>query len=158
MRPSLITELQEQHRVIERLLHDAKEKGVRGGAGLAAFLKAKTALLAHLKQEDELVYPPLRKAAEKDRRVAWLLEVYGRDMEEISTVARRFFEKYENGGSGYEFARDFGTLLARLRMRITNEEAELFRELQRIAPAMFEPQAPAERERVIGSPALLPAI
>ena len=42
MRPSPIAELQEQHRVIERLLHDAKEKGVHGGAGLAAFLKAES--------------------------------------------------------------------------------------------------------------------
>jgi hypothetical protein len=129
---SLILELQREHQLIAEHLKVARDAGVDSQKGLLALGKAKATLLAHLKKEDEQLYPLLREAAKKDRRLAWLLELYARDMEEVSTAALAFFDKYANGGRGVEFGRDFGTLIARLNARIANEERELYREFDAI--------------------------
>lgn len=141
----LIEELKREHQLIASHLADANKLGVDTREGTLSLMKAKSALLAHLKKEDERLYPVLRRAAQKDRRLQWMLELYAQDMEEVSSAAVVFFQKYENGGKGIEFIRDFGTLLARLKIRIRNEEGELYREYEAITsgkPVERDPSAP----------------
>ena len=47
-------------------------------------------------------------------------------MDEISKQVLDFFTKYSGGGSGIEFAKDFGTLYAILTQRVRREEKIIY--------------------------------
>ncbi len=128
----LIKQLNKEHAEIEKTLNKVKELGVNTQEGQQTLMAAKDGLLAHLKKEDEELYPVLYKAAEKDEKLKRTLEVFAKDMEGISKAALEFFEKYANGGSGIEFARDFGKLLAVLSQRISKEENVLYKKYEEI--------------------------
>jgi hypothetical protein len=128
----LIDEFKKEHALVASHLSDARKHGIESKEGRVALEKAKAALLGHLKKEDQHLYPALQKAAATDRRLSWLLEIYARDMQEVSTAALSFFEKYATGGKGFESNKDFGTLLARLNLRIGNEENELYKEYDKL--------------------------
>lgn len=128
----LIDDLQKEHAALVQTLNSVKELGITSKAGQEKLLAAKTGLLAHLKREDAFLYPTLRRAAEKDARLEKLLEFFAKDMGEISTFALQFFDKYEKGGSGIDFARDFGRLFATLNGRINKEESLLYKEFEKL--------------------------
>lgn len=132
----LIAELVREHAFISDMLREAKKLGVRSQAGLAALISAKRGLLAHLKKEDDRLYPELRRAAERDAEVRALLLMFGRDLEEVTRVVLGFFEKYETPGARFtdlEFAKDFGQLMARLSLRLSTEEKTLYQQYERLA-------------------------
>jgi hypothetical protein len=131
----LIEQLKKDHQAVATLLVECKTAGIATAAGQSALGKAKTALLGHLKKEDQQLYPVLREAAKNDRRLASMLQMYSKDMEEVSKLALGFFDRYANGGSGYDFGKDFGNLVARLKLRIGNEESELYREFEKVQGA-----------------------
>ncbi len=129
---ALVTELKDEHRKIAEALAEVQEKGIGSKEGQAKLLSAKEGLLSHLKKEDERLYPPLKKAAEKDERLKGLLEMFAKDMQDVSKGAMDFFGKYAKGGSGLEFAKDFGHLSAVLTSRIRKEETILYPEFDKL--------------------------
>jgi hypothetical protein len=60
------------------------------------------------------------------------MDMYAKDMEQVSKTAMAFFDKYGGGGSGFQFAADYGSLVAQLKRRIKNEEGELYKEFERL--------------------------
>lgn len=128
----LIEQLKKEHRLIAEHLQAAYQHGAGTKAGHIELIKAKNALLGHLKKEDQYLYPPLREAAKRDANLAWTLELYAKDMQEVTRTAIAFFEKYIQAGSGLEFGKDFGALLGRLKIRISNEENELYKEYEKL--------------------------
>ena len=72
------------------------------------------------------MYPVLDNAAESDANLRRTLDTFAEDMNEISKAAYEFFDKYSTGGSGIEFAKDFGRLSATLSQRIRREERILY--------------------------------
>ncbi len=130
----LIEELRSEHVIIAETLEKANSLGITSTQGQKVLLAAKDGLLAHLKKEDEQLYPVLYSAAEHDVDLKRTLNLFATDMEAITQTALEFFKKYEKGGSGIEFARDFGELLTALSIRIGREETILYQkydELQR---------------------------
>ncbi len=130
---SLVEELKKEHLLISSTLTKVRTQGIVSKEGQKTLLDAKNSFLAHLKKEDEQLYPVLRKAAEKDPNLKRTLDIFAKDIEFISQVVLIFFKKYESGGSGLEFAKDFGRLSAALSVRIVKEENviyEKFNELQ----------------------------
>ncbi len=123
----LIEALKKDHAVIVATLAKVKKLGITTKEGQETLLLAKKGLLAHLKKEDEALYPVLREKAENDAPLKRTLAMYASDMSGISKAALDFFEKYSNGGSGVEFARDFGRLSGTLSIRITKEENILYK-------------------------------
>lgn len=119
---NLVDELKHEHELITQTLNKIKDVGIGSEEGQSILLSARDALLAHLKKEDAHLYPPLRKAAEKNYALKQTLEFFARDMDKISENALSFFEKYTSGGNSMEFAKDFGTLKAGLSLRIRKEE------------------------------------
>ena len=119
---ALVEELRNEHTVIAETLNKVKTLGISSEEGQSTLLAAKMGLLAHLKKEDEQLYPVLRNAAKSDARLKKTLDTFARDMDAISQTALEFFDKYSTGGSGIEFAKDFGRLFATLSMRISSEE------------------------------------
>ncbi|MEW6741078.1 MAG: hemerythrin domain-containing protein [Nitrospirota bacterium] len=129
----LVEELKRDHVLMVDMLNKVKELGITKKEGQDILISAKANLLAHLKKEDRDLYPVLKKAAETNSSMKQTLEIFARDMEEISKFALQFFDKYSHGGSGIEFARDFGKLFATLTGRIRKEEDILYREYEKIS-------------------------
>ncbi len=122
----LVDELKRDHSVIAETLNKVKSLGITSEEGQNTLLTAKSGLLAHLRKEDTQLYPVLNNAAESDATLKQTLVMFAKDMEGISKAALEFFEKYSTGGSGMEFAKDFGSLIAALSQRIGKEENTIY--------------------------------
>ncbi|MET1254847.1 hemerythrin domain-containing protein [Aliikangiella maris] len=129
----LVDELQQEHQVIIGYLDAIRVAGVTSPEGQSKLQLARKGLLAHLKKEDERLYPLLNKAAQSSPELKRTLEIFAKDMDEISRNAEAFFHKYSNGGSGIEFAKDFGSLIATLNQRIQKEESVIYKRFNEIA-------------------------
>lgn len=128
----LIEELKKDHVEIVEMLSKVKELGIGTNEGKEMLLSAKGGLLAHLKKEDRKLYPALKTAAERNDSLKHTLEIFAKDMDSVSKTALEFFEKYAHGGSGVEFAKDFGRLAAVLKIRIEKEEKILYPEYKKL--------------------------
>lgn len=130
----LIDELKKEHLIIVDVLDHVSRLGVNSKEGQQRLIDAKNGLLAHLRKEDEQLYPALNRAAEKDARLKQTLDLFAKDMTEISKGAMDFFGKYSKGGSGLDFARDVGKLFIVLKSRISKEEDIIYKEYEKINP------------------------
>lgn len=130
----LIVELKKEHAAIANILGEVSKQGITSKEGQMKLMDAKKGLLAHLKKEDDQLYPALKRAAQNDKNLGYTLDVYARDMEGITTAAIAFFSKYAQGGSGLEFAKDIGGLFSTLKSRIRKEEDVLYKEYDRLNP------------------------
>ncbi len=128
----LVDELKKEHTVIVDALNQVKKLGFTSEEGQKTLFAAKSGLLAHLKKEDEQLYPILHNAAESNTDLKQTLNIFAKDMDEISKAALGFFEKYSSGGAGLEFAKDFGKLFAVLANRITKEEQTLYKKFDEL--------------------------
>lgn len=122
----LIERLKREHGTIINALNKIKELGVGSKEGQDTLRAAKIGLLAHLKAEDGHLYPVLNREAKNNESLRRTVEMFARDMETVSKEALHFFEKYAQGGSGLEFAKDFGRLYTVLTQRISKEEKGLY--------------------------------
>ncbi|MFZ5626133.1 MAG: hemerythrin domain-containing protein [Bacillota bacterium] len=128
----LVDALKSDHAVILATLNQIKEVGISSKEGRDKLLEVKNLLLHHLQKEDRELYPRLRRAAEVDISLRQTLELFAKDMDEISRLAMEFFQKYAQGGAGVEFARDFGRLYATLGERIRREENIIYVRFQQL--------------------------
>ena len=122
----LTSELKDEHKQITQTLQKVQTLGISSAEGKTLLMQAKAHLLAHLKKEDEFLYPVLEEHAKTDPSLKSELEVFAKDMDKISQAALDFFDKYADGGSGIEFAKDFGVLVGTLSSRIRKEELVLY--------------------------------
>jgi len=128
----LVNELKAEHVVLVNVLGEIKTMGVSSNEGRAKLMAAKDGLLAHLGKEDQMLYPVLKDKAKTDAGVKTMLDTFAKDMDGIATAAMAFFNKYEQGGSDIEFAKDFGALYGALGNRIRKEEAILYPEFDKL--------------------------
>ena len=128
----LLETLKAEHQTLGRIFEEMKTSGIGSGEAQGKLFEAKELLLEHLKREDEEFYPPLRKASESDGNLKWRLEMFARDMDEISESALKFFLKYADGGQHSEFAQEIGHLYGALTGRIKKEEEYLFLEYEKL--------------------------
>ena len=130
----LICELQKEHTVIYDLLSAAKRNGIATKEGKESLQNVKDTLIAHLKKEDTKLYPVLRKAAETDAVLRQTLDLFAKDIDDLSKYVLQFFDKYSSGGDSAEFAREFGWLYSILQMRIRKEESSLYKAYEKLNP------------------------
>ncbi len=128
----LIEELKKEHSEIVATLNEVKELGILSKQGQARLMSAKAHLLAHLKKEDELLYPVLRKEAERNKSLKKEVDMFAMDPEYVSRVVSEFFDKYSGGEIDEDFSINFESLLAALSARIRNEEDALYEEYEEI--------------------------
>jgi hypothetical protein len=128
---NLIRDLKWEHVVILDKLRKAKELGVTSVEGRGALQEAKKMLVAHLRKEDYLFYPTLKRDAERDGRLKRLVDSFADDMSTISKSAHVFFDTYRGGGSNEAFTRDFSDLYSTIWQRQENEEAVLYAEYEK---------------------------
>ncbi len=118
---NLIEELKQEHAVMFENLNKVRSLGIGSKEAQNMLFNVKRGFIAHLKKEDDQLYPALKKAAESDIDLKQTLDIFAKDMGEISKNVLGFFKKYSGGGSGLEFARDFGKLYATLFQRMSKE-------------------------------------
>ncbi|HEO65725.1 MAG TPA: hemerythrin domain-containing protein, partial [Spirochaetes bacterium] len=99
---ALINKLKQEHIHLFETLDEVKALGISSKKGQERLLSVKNILLIHLKEEDDDLYPPLHKAAESDDKLKGMLNLFIDEMEEISGMALKFFDKYADGGSGLD--------------------------------------------------------
>jgi iron-sulfur cluster repair protein YtfE (RIC family) len=128
---NLISELKSDHQQLVSVLNDIRSKGIVSKEAVALLMKAKNALLAHLKKEDTFLYPQLNSAAKNNKNLASTIDLFAKDMDKISQSVMAFFKKYEHGGEGLEFAKDIGNLMSVLANRIQREENALYPEFDK---------------------------
>jgi iron-sulfur cluster repair protein YtfE (RIC family) len=126
----LIEELKKDHSEIVGLLKEVKKLGILSKEGQAKLLSAKESFLAHLRKEDEQLYPVLRKKAEKNKQLEDALDLCVIDMENVSRVVQEFFDKYSRGVSGKELQKEFENLFVALDKRVRHEEDILYDEYE----------------------------
>ena len=122
----LISELKKEHILITETLEKINQKGIGAEECQRYLLKTKSLLLNHLKKEDVDFYPTLKVVAKNNAYIRKTLKSFADDMDEVSDLALRFFDKYASGGKGIEFAKDYGRLSSKLSMRIRKEETVLY--------------------------------
>lgn len=135
----LIEELQDEHRAILARLESLRVVDVLSHRAAPVLHDAREHLLAHLRKEDESLYPPLREAARSDDDLADRLDAFVGGLETVTQMATEFFQKYDRDdaqpdspGGCAEFIGDFGRFLHVLRQRIDEEEARLFGDYRRL--------------------------
>ena len=128
----MTNELKKEHAALVSVLNKVRSLGVSQKEGQHLLFSSKTALLDHLKKEDEQLYPVLNKVAESDADLKLTLDLFADEMDKISKEAIKFFDKYSEGDSGFDFSKDFGGLLAVLSQRIRKEENVLYQKYDQI--------------------------
>jgi len=126
----LIEELKKEHSEIIATLNEIEKLGILSKEGQDKLISLESTLLAHLEMEDNQLYPALRKEAGHNKDLKNTLDLFAMDMENVSEIVRRFFDKYSEDLSGKELPEDFERLLAALRKRIRNEEDSLYEEYE----------------------------
>ena len=127
---ALIEELKREHAEIIAILNEVKELGILSREGQARLMSAKVHLLAHLKKEDEQLYPVLRKEAEHNKSLKKEVAMFAMDPEYVSRVVSEFFDKYSGGEIDEDFSVNFESLTAAISTRIRNEEDALYEEYE----------------------------
>lgn len=123
---NLISELQKEHIQILDVLNYVNKHGIYSAEGQEKLIESKMLLLAHLKKEDQLIYPVLRDSALKNETLQKTLDSFAKEMEGITGLVSEFYFKYPKNSRGLDFARDFGRLFAMLQTRIGREERILY--------------------------------
>jgi len=90
----------------------------------------KASLLAHLRRENEELYPQLREMAFNNLQLQRTLDWFTRDLARISAVLILFLDKYSDGGPPLAFKRDFSRLNKILNALIKQEERLIYTEYQ----------------------------
>ncbi|MCP4132240.1 MAG: hemerythrin domain-containing protein [bacterium] len=129
---NLIDELKRGHIEISDTFNRIRKLGIASEESRALLISARSGLLAHLKKEDEQLYPALKKEAENDSSLKRVLDTFAKDMEAISQTVMVFFDKSIQGEPGLEFAREFGRLFAVLSQRIGREEMIIYKKYEEI--------------------------
>lgn len=121
-----IKQLKKEHIGILAHLQEVKKQGVHTMEGRNALMTSKDLLCQHLKNEDEKLYPELKRVAKNDKKLKEMITEFIEEMKEATKFCQAFFEKYSIGGGGIEFLRDFEKLYDLLKNRIQKEETVLF--------------------------------
>ena len=122
--------LRKEHAALLDVLKAVETAGINTAAGRGKLFDAKNLLVAHLQKEDRELYPLLDAAQGESQRTG---RQFGAEMKKMSDGVLGFFAKYADGGSGLEFARDYGQLVGALRARIRNEELILYPAFEKLS-------------------------
>lgn len=130
----LIDELKQEHVAIEQLFARVRDPETTHRDAHRILIEARSGLILHLKKEDALLYPALHKAAAKDPALARTIELYTRDMEEITNNVISFYEKYSSPSATIdaEFAAALGVLIGIISRRMRNEENTLYAAYEKV--------------------------
>ncbi len=129
---ALIDQLVKEHSEIFAELTEANSLGIITKEGQSKLFSAKADLFVHLKNEDEHLYPVLKKEAGNKKHLESILYSFSSEMENISKSVMKFIDKYSDGVLDSKYVEAFETILATLNARMKKEESVLFAEYGKI--------------------------
>ncbi|GAX59543.1 cation transport ATPase [Candidatus Scalindua japonica] len=133
---ALIEKFKKEHSEIVAILKDVKKLGIHSEEGRSKLMSAKEYLLEHLREENEELYPVLRKNTKHNKNLKKDLEIFAIEPEYVSRVVLEFFDKYSEGTINKDFQINFESLFTALNARIRNEEEALYQEYEEIMKKM----------------------
>lgn len=122
----LVRSLKHEHVRLKELLDLVKVQGIGTAEGKRTLRGARQLFLDHIAHEDREFYPAFLAASAGRPDAERLAKQFAAEMTAISKDILGFFDKYTDGGSGLEYARDFGRLSAALFLRWHKEESILY--------------------------------
>ncbi|PWC54556.1 hemerythrin domain-containing protein [Azospirillum sp. TSO22-1] len=122
----LVRTLKNEHGQLKELLDRVKVLGIGSAEGQRALRGARQVFVDHLAHEDRDFYPAFLAASAGRPDAERMAMQFAAEMTAISKDILGFFDKYKDGGSGLEYARDFGRLSAALFLRWHKEESILY--------------------------------
>jgi hypothetical protein len=130
----LVDELKRHHQFLRERIDRVKEIGVQSAEAQVILKQIKASLFAHLAKEDDELYPALEKAARSDPRLGDLLAIFREDIAQVASAATAFFAGFESGQlKGLQLAREFGSVVGQLTLRVAKEESVLYAEYDKVA-------------------------
>jgi hypothetical protein len=117
-----------EHATILAALKEIPTLGLESEDGQARVRELERSLLAHLKSENENLYPVLNKAALSDPELKQKLDLFARGMEKITAQALAFFARMKRAPHAPDIAVSFELIAVLLRNRISSEESVLIQE------------------------------
>ena len=130
-----ITELKLEHCQLLKMLESFKKgQGIVGREWKESLFAARELFLAHLKKEDEQLYPLMLDASVTNPDLERTLHVFTEDMKRVSAMTIRFLDKYNTVSGGTNFIQDFAEVEINLRNRIEQEESTLYPEYEKLVP------------------------
>ena len=129
---ALLEEFKREHSEIVDTLKEVEKYGILTKKGQSKLISVKPSLIEHLDEEDEKFYPVLWKEAEQNKKLKEVLQIFAKDLENISRVVFRFFDSYDKGVLDDRLSGDFETLFMVIRYRMENEENILYGEYEKI--------------------------
>jgi len=129
----MVAKLKLEHADLRNVLEQVRTHGIGTQAGREALHAARKLFVDHIRHEDENFYPGFRELTRGDAATGAIADKFAAEMTELGAKILSFFAKYENGGSGMEFAMDFGRMHAALNSRWHKEEAFLYARYEELA-------------------------
>lgn len=123
---NLVRSLKGEHAQLKDLLDRVKALGIGTEQGQRTLRGARQVFIDHIAHEDREFYPAFLAAAAGRPDAERLATQFAAEMTAMSRDILGFFDKYKDGGSGLEYARDFGRLSAALFLRWHKEESVLY--------------------------------
>ncbi len=130
---ALIEEFKKEHSRIIEAFKEVKELSILTKEEQAKFKFLATDLLNHLWNEDERLYPILRKESEHNKKLKEILSFFVNGLGTIDVEMAEFFTKYSKGVIDSRFQREYERLFEALNIRIGYEENILYGEYEKIA-------------------------
>ncbi len=125
----LIEKFKKEHSEIIETLKEVEELGVRTKEGHAKLMFLTMDLLNHLWNEDECLYPVLRKTSENNKKLKEILSFFVNGLGAIHEEMLNFMVEYSKGVViEINFQRDYERLFGALSKRIEYEENILYDE------------------------------
>jgi len=122
----LIDTFKHDHEQIFKLLEASLALGVTSEEGRNKLKQVRVTVIAQFRPEDLKLYPEMQKHA----KTPALGDAYAQKMRGIPTQTLRFFDLFQMGNAGIQFARQMGSMISHLPQRMTREEVRLHPEFQ----------------------------
>jgi iron-sulfur cluster repair protein YtfE (RIC family) len=126
---AIIDQLKKDHVTMLKVADEMAAKPKPSPAEIKTFIATlKSSILAHIKKEDDQLYPRLKTLAETNPALKSKLNLFSDEMTKVSGAALAFIDKYAQGNESEKFAAEYAKFLYTLKTRMRREEESLYTE------------------------------
>ncbi len=133
---NIIDTLKSEHMEVQNVLRKLQSGNVTGKESLQLIFEFKEKLVAHIKKEDELLYPELERLAQENLELKLTLDMFRDEMVQISEELNNFLNHYPDVASienrKSDFIKDISKMIVLIKNRIIKEEVIIFKQYQKI--------------------------
>lgn len=129
---ALISELKQEHNSLREQVALIKKQGIVSAEGFNSLQHLRELLQAHILREEIDLYPQLELAAKNDDDLRIMLDRFQGEMQEITSTADQFFQRYNSRTQSLDFARDVARLFSILTNRMVTEETVLYPRMEQL--------------------------